>query len=235
MTSSFWVLLRVDLERVFRSRIVLLWVVAAAFLGVLSTLNPETSLVSGTVTQGLSFFISIWSLVVVGLSASAVSEEKGEIADSVLSKSVKRHEYILSKFVSRIVLVFTVYAAISSSLVALALRMKVDNSDLYGLTFAVLIVGLALVALVNMGIMLSTILPNTVMAIVALLVVWYAMTLLFPLVDLDFLSPGSLMTRLPNIIQGVWNREEWNLVVSFGLLSAASLAISVAHFSNKDL
>jgi hypothetical protein len=58
----------------------------------------------------LTFYI--WALVIIGLAASAVSSEAGELADSILSKSVTRLDYVLAKFTSRIA-----YTLVSFSIV----------------------------------------------------------------------------------------------------------------------
>ena len=89
--------------------------------------------------------------------------------------------------------------------------------------------------LTALGVMLSTVIPNTVLAIVFLLVLWYSMTFFFPIVDLEFLSPSNLMNQLPNIIQGVWNGEEWRTATGFTAISIVSTALSTIYFSIKDL
>lgn len=234
--TPFLAMTQADLENMIKSKIVLVWIVAALFLGIIRILDSPAIGASFTITKGLSDFIYLWSMIIIGITGSAVSSELGELADSLLSKSVKRHEYILAKFCSRIVLVFTIYAGVSTVLAGLTIRTGINDIEICGLTFSILAVGLVLITLTTMGVMLSTVFPSTIMSIVALLVIWYSMTFFFPLfTELEFLSPSSLLEELPKIIQGNWSGTEWQTVFGFGLMSIAFIAISLLYFSNKDL
>ena len=64
------------------------------------------------------------------------------------------------------------------------------------------------------------------MAIVTLLVLWYSMTFFFPAVGLDLLSPGNLLSNVPDIIKGAWSLGDWETVVGFVAISGASTALS---------
>jgi len=191
---------------------------------------------SFTITEGLSDFIFIWSMIIIGITGSAVSSESGELADSLLSKAVKRHEYILAKFCSRVALVFTIYLGISTVLAGSTMRIGVNDTEIYGLSFSILVVALVLIMLTTMGVTFSTIFPNTIVSIVALLVVWYSMTFFFSLIDeIKLLSPSYLIGELPKIIQGNWSGTEWKIVSGFSLMCIAFLAVSLLYFSSKDV
>ena len=77
--------------------------------------------------------------------------------------------------------------------------------------------------------------PNTVMAIVSLLVLWYSMTIFFPVVGLGLLSPGSLLSGLPDVVRGAWGWGEWETVAGFVAVSGVSVALSSAYFHMKDI
>ena len=136
----------------------------------------------------------------IAVTASTVSSESGELADSIMSKSVKRHDYILAKFSARIMYVLTIYSAITSILVVGAVRLSEEDYELYGLIASILLVALTLVMLTTLGVTLSTFISNSVIAIVSLLILWYAMTFFFPVLDLELLSPGNILIVLPDII-----------------------------------
>jgi hypothetical protein len=234
--TPFLAMTQADLESLIKSRLVIGWIVAALFLGIIRVLSSQGVSSSVAIARWLSDFVFLWSLIVIGITGTAVSSESGELADSLLSKSVKRYEYILAKFCSRMVLVFTVYACVSVVLSGLTMRVGVNDIETYGLLFSIFAVGLALVMLTMMGVMFSTVFPSTIMSIVALLVTWYSMTFFFPLFsELEFLSPSYLVGELPRIIQGNWGGTEWQTVSGFGLMSTAFVMISMLYFSNKDL
>jgi hypothetical protein len=234
--TPFLAMTQADLEGMVKSKIVWGWIVAALFLDVLRILDSRTMGASVTITEGLSDFIFIWSMIIIGITGSAVSSESGEVADSLLSKAVKRHEYILAKFCSRVALVFTIYLGISTVLAGLTMRIGVNDIEIYGLSFSILAVALVLIMLTTMGVTFSTIFPNTIVSIVALLVVWYSMTFFFSLIDeIKFLSPSYLIGELPKIIQGNWSGTEWKIVSGFSLMCIALLAVSLLYFSRKDV
>ena len=233
--APFLAIAQADLRSLFRSRITYGWLLAAVFIQVVRTLGSSTSATSTVVSSGLSDLVYIWSLVIIGLTASSVSSEAGELADSIMSKSVTRLDYILAKFVSRIAYTLICFGVVTVVLVGLALRLDVVDYSASGLASATLLVALALVMLTALGVGFSVALPNTVTAIIALLVLWYAMTFIFPVIGLDILSPGNMVGRLPAIIKGEWTLLDWETVVSFVAVSGASTALSSVYFYLKDI
>ena len=234
-TGPFWAIVQADLKSLFRSRITYGWVLAAVFIQVIRTLGSrDTVTVSAVVASGVGDFVYIWALVIIGLSASSVSSEAGELADSVMSKSVTRWDYVLAKFASRVSYSLLTFSMVTGALVGLGVKLEVGDYDPLGLTTSVLLVALALVMLTTMGVGLSVTMSNTVVAIVTLLVLWYAMTVLFPVAGLGVLSPGSLQGMLPDLVRGVWS-SEWESAVGFGAISVGSVALSAVYFHLKDI
>jgi hypothetical protein len=225
-----------DLTGVLRSKITYGWLLAAVFIQVVRTLGARSAgTTSSVVPSGLSDLIYIWSLVIIGLAASSVSSEAGELADSIMSKSVTRLDYVLAKFASRIAYTLICFSVVTAVLVGLTLRLDVSDYSSLGLASAILLVALALVMLTALGVGLSIAMQNTVMAMVTLLVLWYAMTFFFPILGLDFLSPGTMLGNLPDIVKGTWSWEDWEAVASFAASSGASAALSSAYFYMKDI
>jgi hypothetical protein len=225
-----------DLRSLYRSRITYGWLLAAVFIEVVTTLGSRShGTTSSVVASGLSDFVYVWSLVIIGLAASSVSSEAGELADSIMSKSVTRLDYVLAKFASRIAYTLIGFSLVTAVLVGLALRLEVDDYTALGLASAVLLIAVTLVMLTTLGVGLSVAMPNTVMAIVTLLVLWYSMTFFFPVVGLGLLSPGSVASNLPGIVKGAWSWGDWETVAGFVAISGASTALSSAYFYMKDI
>jgi hypothetical protein len=225
-----------DLRGLFRSRITYGWLLAAIFIQVVRTLGSSgVGTTSSVVSSGLTDFVYIWSLVIIGLAASSVSSEAGELADSIMSKSVTRFDYVLAKFASRIAYTLIGFSVVTAVLVGLALRLDVGDYDGVGLASAILLIALTLVMLTTLGVGLSIAMQNTVMSIVVLLVLWYSMTFFFPVIGLGALSPGSLANELPGVVKGSWSWGEWETVAGFVAISGASTALSSAYFYVKDI
>jgi ABC-2 type transport system permease protein len=234
--APFWAIARADLRGLFKSKITYGWLLVALFIEVVTTLGSRSQgTTSSVVTDGLSDFIFIWSLVIIGLAASSVSSEAGELADSILSKSVTRLDYVLAKFTSRVAYTLTCFSALTAVLVGLASMLEVDDYTVVGLVSAILLIALGLAMLTTLGVALSILIPSSVMAIVILLVLWYSMAVFFPVVGLGLLSPGNLVNNLPDIIKGTWSRGDWETVAGFVAISGASAALSSAYFYEKDI
>jgi len=234
--GPFWAIVHADLKGLFRSRITYGWLAAAIFIQVVRTLGSRgTGTTSSVVSSGLSDFVYIWSLVIIGLAASSVSSEAGELADSIMSKSVTRLDYVLAKFASRIAYTLISFSVVAAVLVGLALRLDAGDYDAIGLASAILLMALTLVMLTTLGVGLSVAMPNTVISIVTLLILWYSMTIFFPVVGLDALSPGSMLGKLPDVIKGVWGSGEWETVLGFVVIAGASTALSSVYFFMKDI
>jgi len=236
--TPFWAIMQADLESLFKSKITIGWLLAGVFLSLMRVLTATfLGTTSRIIAQGLSDFIYIWSMLIIGLTASAVASESGEFADSIMSKSIKRYDYILAKFSSRICYVTAMYSLITTVLIGASVKMLKNDYEIYGLVASFLFVALAIVMLTTIGVTFSTMIPNTVISIVVLLVLWYSMTFFFPLLDplLNLISPSNLASQLPNIIRGIWNGEEWQIAAGFAAISIASTSSSTLYFSKKDL
>ena len=232
----FLAIVEADLGNLFKTRITYGWLIVGVFLQVIRVLSaPPIFGTSLIIVQGLSDFIFIWSMLIIGITASAVSSETGELADSIMSKSVKRYDYILAKFSSRVTYVMTIYGAITAVLVVIALRMMDNNHEVHELIVTILFVALALIMLTVIGVTLSTLVSNSVISIISLLILWYAMLFLFPILDLGFLAPSDLMIQLQDVIQGVWSGEEWKTSAVYSSIIIISIALSTVYFNMKDL
>jgi ABC-type transport system involved in multi-copper enzyme maturation permease subunit len=227
--------MQADLMGLLKSKITYGWLIAAVFLEIIA--RPSFGTTSTVLAQGLSYFFYIWSMLIIGIAASAVASESGEFTDSLMSKPIKRYDYILAKFSSRACYVMIIYLLIVAVLVPLSLRAALNDYETYGLLASISLVALTLVMLTSLGVTLSTVFPNAVIPIVILLILWYFMTFFFPLLDpsLNLLSPSYLVGQLPSITRGVYTGDEWKTVVSFAAITIASIALATVYFSEKDL
>ncbi|AKA49043.1 hypothetical protein IX51_07950 [uncultured archaeon] len=234
--APFLAIVEADLRSLFSSKITYGWLLAAVFIQVVITLGSRSAgTTSNVVSSGLSDFVYLWSLVIIGLAASSVSLEAGELADSIMSKSVTRLDYVCAKFASRIAYTLIGFSVVTAVLVGLALRLDVSDYSTAGLASSIVLVALALVMLTALGVGLSVAMPSTVTAMVTLLVLWYSMTFFFPVVGLGVLSPGTLVGNLPGIIKGEWSWENWETFAGFVAISGVSAALSSAYFYLKDI
>ena len=156
---------------------------------------------SGVLALHLNGFLLIWSLVIIVLGAGSISMESEVIADSILSRACTRTQYIGSKLLSRAFVVLGIY--LLSSVIAgyCAWRFGANDMTLATMFAGILVVGLAVLLLLALGITLSVLCNNTVVAVVGMLLLWYVASPIFSFLGADYLSPASLTRNLPRILK----------------------------------
>lgn len=232
--KAFAPLFQIDVASTIRSKLVIAWAVASVFLGVIQILTSPQARTPNIFSEILGQFVYLWSFFVISLAAGAVSSEKGVLTDSILSKSVKRYEYVLSEICSRVV-VLTVYFSITIVLFAIALRLAGESFNILGLTYALTAVALTLLVLTLLGVTVSVITQSTVLSFLALLVIWYSLNLVLPFLELQALSPAGMLAHLPEKISGTWSGDEWMVYAGYGALSAVLSSTAILIFETKDL
>lgn len=234
--TPFLAIMQADLVGLFKSKLTYGWLIAALFLEVIRVLSSHVGgTMSNVIGSAFSDFILIWSVIIIGLTASAVSSEVGEFADSIMSKSVTRFDYLFAKFSARIVYVLTVFGVISLITIGLSLRLLDNDYQTYGLVYSAFLVALVLITLTTLGVALSTVSPNTIIAIIALLVIWYFMSIFFQPAGVGFLSPSNIASGLPHDIRGVWPSDEWETVIGYVGIALSSFGLSTIYFYIKDV
>ncbi|MHA1637659.1 MAG: ABC transporter permease [Candidatus Thorarchaeota archaeon] len=234
--TPFLAIMQADLKSIMKTRITYGWLIAAAFVHVLFVLGAVAYLdTSSIIVQVLSDFTMIWIFLVIAISASAVSTESGEIADSIMSKSVRRYDYILAKFASRISYVLVIYSALTTVVVGISLRAAENTHDVSGLVATILFVALLLIMVTSLGVTISTLAPSTIISIISMLILWTSMLILLPALDVGLLAPTELLITLQDVIQGVWTGEEWIPATVYSTITILSIITSAVYFSLKDL
>jgi ABC-type transport system involved in multi-copper enzyme maturation permease subunit len=105
-----------------------------------------------------------------------------------------------------------------------------------GAVYATLSVGMVLATLATMGVAVSSLFNNTVLAVVAVALVWFSLGFIFSFLDISFLSPANLVDNLPEVIAGEYSAaEQWKIVGSFAGLMAFFPTLAVVVFMRKDL
>jgi hypothetical protein len=234
--TPFLAIMQADLRGLIKTRITYGWLIAGMFIHVLTLLSSVAFVDTSTIiVQVLSTFTTIWSFLIIGISASAVSTESGEIADSIMSKSVKRYDYILAKFASRISYVMLIFFAFVAVIVGISLRLAENTHEVNGLIATILFVALLLVMLTTLGVTFSTVTSNTIISVISLLILWASMISFFPALDLGLVAPTDLMIALLDVIQGVWTGDEWIPAAVYSIVTLLSIVVSTVYFSMKDL
>ncbi len=244
----YWAVLQTDLRQTLRSWVYRLWVLvtviaAGGFLLYRVGLHKEAGIVQSAAAQCGDLFrlmvVGSLALVVV-LAVSAVSAERGTLADSVLSRGISRHQYFLAKWHARLVVVAITFALLGAMVLAAGyLLFKADaESDLtlVGGLAAVTAVIAILAVIVSWGVVIGALTNGTVLGITVFWLVLYGAGFLLSLLPEPWPSPDRELARLKFVLRGQFNEALlMNLVLGSAVLCVIAAVVGLMGFSKRDV
>lgn len=233
--NVFLTLSQYEIKRGFKSRLQIAWIIITLFLSLLFTLvNRNLEAINSLLT----FFVFSGSIIAVVISSGSISGEIGGIADSLLSKSVKRWEYLLSRFISQIAVVCIVYFLIFALMVGILWNFELLPADLSyrNLFFIIALMGLVLVFFSSIGVMFSSLFSKTIFSVLTGIIVWFVFIFLLMVTNWEFLySPVEILRHFTPILESSWDVEYWKLVLFYTGSPFLFLFISLIFFYQRDL
>jgi ABC-type transport system involved in multi-copper enzyme maturation permease subunit len=212
------------------------WIVIIFFFGFLFIMTERDL---DAISALLIFFAFFGSIISVVLASATITAEVGGIADSLLSKSVRRWEYVLSKFLSQIALSLSVYFLMLGLTVLLLYSFDWFPNDINyrRLMVAISLVGLVLVFFSAIGVMFSSLATKSVFSILMSIVVWFLFIFMFLVVpqwDLIY-SPVTIISNFYPIVESTW-AIDWLKLFAFYLVSPLVFFVaSLSIFYQRDL
>jgi len=237
--QAFLAILRYDLGQLARSWLVRIWIVllAAPALFLVVVAANEGELASETLAAYTAAIYAPFSAIAVAvLAVGAVSGESGVSADSILSRSVTRTEYIAAKVVARLGVTLGVYAVIMIPFAYLVMRYAISDASVGGVVVGLLMVASELAFLAAVGITLSTFMRNVLFAVLVLVVGILVSGVALQFVGLTWMSTTAVINDLPETFRGETPvRDEVRVLIVFASLSGLAIISSIWHFRYKDL
>lgn len=237
--QAFLAILHYDLSQLTHSWLVRIWVallVVPAFFLVAVAAN-EQELASETMAAYIAAVLAPLSgLAVAILSAAAISGESGVVADSILSRSVTRTEYMAAKIISRLGFTAAIYVLVTVPFAYLVTRYASDDATVSGVIAGLMMVGVLLIFLAALGITMSTLLTNVLLAVLTVLVTIVLSGAVLQFLGLDWMSTTAVVEGLPETFRGeTATLDHIRVLLMFSMLTVAALATSVFVFRRKDL
>lgn len=237
--QAFLAILRYDLSLLTRSWIVRLWfpllLAPAIFLVVVaSTQNEVASETMGAYVAAVLLPIS--GLAIAVLTGSAISGELSVISDGILSRSVTRSEYLWAKIAARIGFTVALYLVVMIPFAYLISRYAIQDATAGGIAAGIVQIAVLLIFFGALGIMLSSTVQNTLLAVLIMLVFVLTSGVLFQFLGLSWLSTTAIVQDLPSTFRG--NTPLWDhirLVIVFGAFTLVSLLVALWSFRARDL
>ncbi len=240
--QAYIALLRYDVGQLARSWLVRLWVallVVPALFVVVVAANEDEKASETLAAYIAAVLVPLSALVVAIVSSAAVSAESSVAADSILSRSVTRSEYIAAKVTSRLGMTVLVFAAVAIPFAYLIVRYSKDvDTSVGGVVAGLLMVGTGLVFLAALGIALSTLLRNALLAALIVLAAVISSGGALQFLGLPWMSSTAVLSDLAAIFRGDVENPAWHatrVITVFSILTALGVAASFFVFRRRDL
>ncbi|WP_020468757.1 ABC transporter permease [Zavarzinella formosa] len=240
----YWAVLRTDIRQTLRSWVYRLWVVvtilaAGGFLLYRFGVHREAGIVqpSAVHTSDLIRVIALGSLaLIVVLSVSAISSEKGTLADSVLSRGISRYQYFMAKWHARTLVVIATFSTMSLILLVAFHFLLADDLTFRGSMAGVMTLSAMLAAVVAIGVTVGAVANSTVVGITILWIFLYGTGILMTLLPNTFPTPEKMLSRLPNVLRGSYDLMSLSDWVAGGAIVAIVAGVfGMLVFSRKDV
>ena len=171
------------------------------------------------------------------LAVSAVSAERGTVADSVLSRGISRHQYFLAKWHARLVVVVATFTVLAAAVLVAGYFLFRDDAEsdltLVGGLAAVLAVSAILAVIVSWGVVIGALTNGTVLGITVFWLLLYGAGFLLTLLPEPWPSPDRELGRLKFVLRGQFNEVMLgNLVLGSVVLCAAAAIVGLVGFSS---
>jgi hypothetical protein len=240
----YWAVLQTDVRQTVRGWVWRTWVLAwlAAAVGYLlyrlgvyreAGIVQHASLLVGDLLRWTMFGTG---LLVVVLTVGGVSAERGTLADSVLSRGISRYQYFLAKLHSRLFTVIATATILTGGVLIASHFMVQEDLSWKGSLVALGALATILAVVVTCGVAVGALTTNPVFGISFLWVALWAGGFLLSFLPKSYPTPDRVLSKLPQILQGVYDLEALRQMAGIGLGVAAVVAlIGMIGFSRSDV
>lgn len=240
----YWAVLQTDFRQTMRSWVYRLWlsVCLLATVGYLlyrfgihseAWIVQSASVHTSNLIRGI--IVGSLSLIVI-LTVSSISSERGTLADSVLSRGISRYQYFLAKWHSRICVILGTFLFVSLVMLLGSYFLLAEDLTFSGSMVGVLLIASLLFAVVSWGVTIGALANSTVLGITLFWIVLYGVGFLLSLLPQSFPSPDRILGRLPTILRGNYDTGMLGdvLLISLGVGLIAGV-VGMVGFSRKDV
>ena len=236
--------LQSDMRQTQRSWVYRIWVLASVISAVGYLLYhvgvyQKAGIVqlASTVISDLLLWVVLGSVtLIVVLTASSISAERGTVADSVLSRGISRYQYFLAKWHARLATVIGTFMAMGIAALLASYFFLQEDLSLGGSVVALLSVAVLLMTVTTLGVTFSAVANSTIMGITLLWIILYGIGFVLTLLPTRFPSPYLMLTNLPHTLRGEYNIYELGQLTGWCVaLSVVSAGVGLAYFSRRDV
>jgi ABC-2 type transport system permease protein len=240
----YWAVLQTDLRQTVRGWVWRTWVLTSllAAIGYLLYrlgVYREAGIVqhASTVTGDLLRWPLLGTvLLVVILAVSAMTAERGTLADSVLSRGISRRQYFMAKLHSRLFSVMCTFAALTAVVLTVSHFLLHEDLALGGSIMGVAALASLLVLVVTCGVTVGALVNTTVFGVSVVWLALYAAAFGLSLLPPGYPTPDRLLVKLPQVLRGIYDLQALTRMIGIALAASGIVAlIGMLGFSRSDL
>jgi ABC-2 type transport system permease protein len=233
-----------DIRQTMRSWVYRLWVVttllaATGFLLYRFGVHREAGIEQPAAVHTSDLFrgVSLGSLaLIVVLTVSGISSERGTLADSVLSRGISRYQYFLAKLHARSLVICCTFAVLAGVMLTAFHFLLADDLTLVGCVWAIVTLSALLSGVVALGVTVGALTNSTVVGITVLWIGLYGSGILMTLLPATFPTPEKALGRLPYVLRGEYNFDSLIDWILCGVaVTAISTIVGFIGFARKDV
>jgi ABC-2 type transport system permease protein len=240
----YWAVFQTDLRQTLRSWVYLIWIAVSVlactgYLLYRFGLQNEVGMIqkASSHANDLIRWLVLGSLsLVVVLTVSSISSERGALADSVLSRGISRFQYFLAKWHARLFIVLATFGVLFGLVCILSNLLFEDDMTFSGAISAALFVSAVLTAIVSCGVTIGAITSSTILGISIFWIFLYGAGFLMAALPDHYPSPIRTMAGLPKVLVGDGSLYALqDLFIVSVLVSLLAAGFGMAVFSREDV
>jgi hypothetical protein len=240
----YWAVFQADFHQAIQSWVYRTWVLVSLSATVGYVLYRYGLAHEAGIVQPASRLISDllrWTVfgsaaLIVILTASSISAERGTMADSVLSRGISRYQYFLGKWHARLAAVLGTFLVFGIATLITSAFLLHEDLSLSGSLAALATVAAILAAIITCGVTVSAIANSSMVGISSLWVVLYGGGFALSLLPPSYPSPNRALQRLPHMLQGHFDPQLLTQFITWSAVGSCLVAaFGMLYFARRDV
>lgn len=240
----YWAVLQTDLRQTIRGWVWRTWVMTSVLAAVGYLLYRlgvyrEAGIVqhASTVTGDLLRWPLLGTvLLVVVLAVSAMTAERGTLADAVLSRGISRRQYFMAKLHSRLASVLITFVTLTALVLTVSHYMLHEDLSFDGCAIGLMALASILTLIITCGVAIGALVSTTVFGVSIVWLGLYACAFGLSLLPNGYSTPDRLLAKLPQILAGQYDSASLTNMIWAALGASLIVALlGMMGFSRSDV
>jgi ABC-2 type transport system permease protein len=240
----YWAVFQADIRQTLRSWVYRTWVLLSLLATAGYLLYRYAPYHEAGLIQSAAGYLSDllrWTLIgsaalVIVLTGSSISSERGTVADSVLSRGISRYQYFLGKWHARLAAVLVTYLLMGVIALTGSLFCLQEDLSLIGSIVALLTVAALLGAVISCGVAVSAVANSTLAGIAVLWLLLYGGGFALSLLPAPFPAPDRVLHSLPEIVRGHYQFAALGRLITWCVgVSCVAAVMGMGYFGRRDV